>query len=137
MAKPDGEDYAMPNGYYRQREVVQIAPEDLKELIGDAVKTSMADCDPCPIPEEYRSEIGHAFGMLRDVGGGEAAKGLEVVRHNHEFTVTVRGLVSTFLNKTALAIMALFFTVCAGLLYVGATHWAEKSAKAVKQSVGG
>jgi len=60
-----------------------MTDEDIKRLVKEAVKEALSDGCPvrsCPITAEAGKEIGHFFGMIKDVGGGNMSKGVEELR---------------------------------------------------------
>ena len=68
------------------------------ELIRDAMRLELAKAfkeHNCRfvVPEDSVEEVGHAMGMISDLGGGGSggtAKGIEVIRENHKWLKRLR-----------------------------------------------
>ena len=120
-----------------QQEVVQVSPEQLKTIVADAVKSGLTDCVTCPIPLDMHQEVGHIFGMMRDVGDGNVERGVEVVRHNHEYVAGLRAMTKTLFNKAFMAVVALGLAAVGGAMFLGVQHWAKTLVEGTKKVAGG
>jgi hypothetical protein len=58
-------------------------------------------------------EIGHALGVYKDIGGGSANKGIEIIRDNHKCISVMRNR----MDKVTMLLVALFITVVGGGLF--------------------
>ncbi|WP_319406189.1 hypothetical protein [uncultured Desulfosarcina sp.] len=62
--------------------------EDDKKSIGEVVSQALAaglknnNC-LCHLPSDAQTEVPHLMGMVRDLGGGDYARGIEVMRQNN------------------------------------------------------
>lgn len=71
------------------------------------------------IPDAEAKEMGHAVGMLSDVGAGELRAGIEVVRENHKWTNKVRDRVEKVSLAASLSALGLVIAATIGALWVG------------------
>ena len=50
-----------------------------------------ADCPgACKLPDAARTELTHFMGMIRDIGQGDHACGIETMRENHQLIAAMR-----------------------------------------------
>lgn len=108
---------------YLQTQVVTLRPEDLKNLISDAVNAGLGSYQiSCPVPEEIQKQMSHTFGMVKDIGGdGTIEKGIELIRSNHTFTRKLRDITEKVTIKVIMTLVVALLTSMGGLLYLGAS----------------
>lgn len=110
----------------KERRTITLDNNTLKLLIEKAVdKGFEKHNNNCPIPFAAKAEVGHTFGMIKDVGGGDISKGVEVIRDNHDFTISVRDTVKTTMNRILVIIILSLVSGIGGMLYLGFKVWVK------------
>jgi hypothetical protein len=106
----------------QEREVLRIL---VSESVAEALRN--ADKNHCNLTPEQKLELGHLMGLLRDIGDGDIAAGIEVLRsmvklapaeerqENHKFVSAWRQ--GTHCVKTS-AIKAVVAVVIPGILFL-------------------
>jgi len=57
---------------------------DIEQIVKDCVKEELKKYKPgSGLTEEQAKDLSHGLGMLSDLGGGDASKGIEVIRDNN------------------------------------------------------
>lgn len=107
-------------------ETRQVIGEVMREIVHDAVQQAVSEAlarlpghtqCKCGLPERDQAQVGRFFGMVRDLGRGNADLGIEEMRENSRFVCTMRQGVAT--GRTA----AIKLTVVSLLTAVGAGLW--------------
>ena len=91
--------------------------EELRLLVETAVRSAVTSAMAASqhrcrfdVPEDSVREVGHVMGMLRDVGGGDCAKGIEAVRENHKWLRNLREKS----NKATMTVIVVLLTALTG-----------------------
>lgn len=98
------------------QENIEIKVDNLRDIVKEAVEEGHKkafECFNCPIDGELGEELPHFMGMVKDIGEGQADKGVERMRANHIFTRKTRkmsGKISTA------AIIAIVTALSGGLI---------------------
>lgn len=84
--------------------------KDIREAVQEAVKATVAQADghSCLYftPEEAE-EIGHYWGMVRDIGNGDRRRGVETMRENHLALLRLRAFGQKLRDHACLIIVGL------------------------------
>jgi len=92
--------------------------EAVVEAVNEGVRKALEEHHLCRyniLPED----AGHIAGMIRDVGGGNFAAGVEILRTNHKFLLQFRAGINRVSDYITKAIVTIIIGVLATLLYVG------------------
>lgn len=86
--------------------------DDEKREITECVVQALALSNQCAcnLTESDRAEMGHLVGMVRDIGCGDVARGVEEMRRHHRML----GAIRRRSEKVGLAITTFFFISLAG-----------------------
>lgn len=104
------------------KKTVELTVEELREVIRGAVDEAIDHKCRLPLNDAQVQEVGHVFGMIKDVGGSDLAKGVEEIRINHKWL----GKIRTCGEKIGTGLILLFLGAClsgAGTaLWIGFKH---------------
>lgn len=66
--------------------------EELKQLIKSTIREELKRNHTCHfnVTPQDAAEFGHLTGMVKDIGGGGFSKGIEAIRENHKWTISIR-----------------------------------------------
>lgn len=107
--------------------VAELTVGEIEDLLVStltgAIKATHADC---PIPCSARPHVPAVFTMIEDINGGDLKRGIEELRHNHEFTTGFRLILKSLANKLVLTLGGLFVIGVLGTLWYAAKHWVGK-----------
>lgn len=71
------------------------------------------------IPDADAQEMGHAVGMLSDVGSGELRAGIELVRENHKWIRSLRERCDKLNLAASVAALGVFVSALLATVWVG------------------
>lgn len=105
---------------------------DISDAVAEGVKqgietASTSGC-ACNLSDDARKEMGHYFGMVKDVGGGDYSAGVEVLRENHKLLAKFR---ATSQKVGGVIVMS----ICAAV--IGGIGWGIKVVWSVMLGSGG
>lgn len=89
-----------------------------------ALEARQDHCHHCPIPLEARRELGHIFGVVSDLGGGDIAngailKGAEVIRANHKYVIKLQQVNNRIKDYITNAVIVTVVSAIGTILYLG------------------
>jgi len=92
-----------------EEELRALIAETVADAVTDAVEQSLdkftSPC-ACDITPEARTEMGHLMGMVRDLGRGDTARGVESMRESLKFVpalMHLRNRIGTWVLSAAIA----------------------------------
>jgi len=93
---------------------MECSADEMKAIVEAAVERAIAkattqDC-LCGLNPDERREMGHLFGMMRDIGDGDRAKGIERMRRSYK----VVDKLTTFGERVGVALVMFFVLSIAG-----------------------
>lgn len=94
---------------------------ELAMVVQEAVALAISKHNPCAcgLTPQVQAEVGHFFGMVRDVGAGDICNGVEIMRDNASFIKCVRGGVNKLSWVVASVIVAGVIAFMGGLVWIG------------------
>jgi len=107
--------------------MMTLTVEEAEKFLTDTITGAMKSCTvSCPIPCDVRPAVGPTFGMIKDLGEGDIFRGVESIRHNHEFTCEMRTTVKNLVNKVFVVIVTAAVVGVGSALWFAAKHWVGK-----------
>ncbi len=93
----------------------------LRELMLEVAAETAARhvCRFVEIKDNDASEMGHAVGMLTDVGKGEIRAGIELIRENHKWVQRVRARMDQAGIAAALATVGVVISATLAAFWIG------------------
>lgn len=98
--------------------MAEMDREAIMEAVTDGVKDALEKhhlCRYTVLPED----MGHIAGMIRDVGGGSFAAGVEILRSNHKFLLRFKAGVDRVSDYVTKAVVTIIIGALAALLWIG------------------
>jgi uncharacterized protein YlaN (UPF0358 family) len=94
---------------------------DIKRIVKEAIKESLEErcLTQCPVTPEMANNMGHFFGMIKDVGDGDTRKGVEEVREGMRLIRCYKKIqknISAWVSKTIVVTILSAFLF---LLWIG------------------
>ncbi len=75
---------------------MDMSRDELQEIIRDAVAQALvAQACPCGLSDEAAREVPHLFGMIKDAGAGDYARGIEAMRASTRFAVEMQTMTAS------------------------------------------
>ena len=93
----------------------------IEEMLARAMAAAVKN-HPCrfsTVLDADAPEMGHAVGMLADIGKGEVRTGIETIRENHKWVSRVRDRADQAGVAAAIGVIGIFITGMATALWVG------------------
>lgn len=94
----------------------QMLREDMRQVVREEMA---AQACACKLEIEERREMGHLIGMVRDVGDGDIAKGVEVLRDQVKTTRRILALSSRISTIIIGALATSLVAAALAALWVG------------------
>ena len=83
------------------------------EGVRAGIEAATAAGSGCILSEDARNEVGHFFGMVKDVGGGDYGSGIETMRENQKLMAKFRQTSQKIGGAMVMAVCAAVFAVIA------------------------
>ena len=76
---------------------MELTREEVERIIRDTVAATVTaqGAHPCGLSEEAAREVPHFYGMIKDAGGGDYARGVEAVRAGVRFATEMQSMTAS------------------------------------------
>lgn len=110
----------------KSESVAKLTVGDIEKMLTDTLTIAAKNVhDDCPIPCSAKPHLPAVFTMLEDVDGGDLKRGIEEVRHNHEFTTELRTTLKSMGNKLIMSLAGLVVVGFVGIIVFAVKHWVK------------
>ncbi len=106
----------------------RMTPSEINAMVAEAIRVTLPDAlaaalrqHQCrlDISDDAAEEVSHVMGMLKDVGSGDYARGIESVRENHKWLRNLREKSNKLTMAAILMILAALVTGSVAALWQG------------------
>lgn len=103
--------------------MAEFKREVLPTIVREIRDAAMAEGCLCRLGQDQRSEMGHLFGVVKDLGDGDLYRGMERIRDNENFVSEMReGVRTAKTHALRIAVGALVVALLGGAWMIFKAH---------------